>query len=84
MAEIVIVEHVFETPLTDERHGSSAKRLDECAKLRNVRWMRSYLSTDRMRMFCEFEAPDVESVRDAHRSVGITFVRAWAAELHKI
>jgi hypothetical protein len=84
MAEIVIVEHLFETALTDEEHGRAGKRLDECAKLRNVRWMRSYLATDRMRMFCEFEGPDVESVRDAHRSAGITFARAWAAELYKL
>jgi hypothetical protein len=83
MAEIVVVEHAYETPLTDEQHGRSGKRLDECAKLRNVRWMCSYLSTDRKRMFCVFEAPDIESVRDAHRSAGITFERAWAAALYQ-
>ncbi|HMF44983.1 MAG TPA: hypothetical protein VKQ32_30140, partial [Polyangia bacterium] len=34
-------------------------------------------------MFCEFEAPDVESVRDAYRNAGVEFVRAWGAELYK-
>jgi hypothetical protein len=83
MAEVVVIEQLFDPPLTDEEHTRLGKLVDQCAALRNARWMRSYLSDDRQRMFCEFEAPDAESVRDAYRNAGVTFVRAWRAELYK-
>ena len=83
MAEVVVIEQVFDPPLTDEEHSRIGKRIDKCAEMRNARWMRSYLSADRKRMFCEFEAPDAESVRDAYRNAGVEFVRAWGAELYK-
>jgi hypothetical protein len=83
MAEVVVIEQAFDPPLTDEDHGRIGKRIDQCAEMRSARWMRSYLSADRKRMFCEFEAPDAESVREAYRSAGVAFVRAWTAELYK-
>jgi hypothetical protein len=79
----VIVERTFTTPLTDEEHSRGGKKLDSCLKMRNARWLRSYLSTDRLRMVCEFEAADAESVRDAHRSAGSPFERVWTAEVYK-
>ena len=83
MTEVVVIEQVFDPPLTDEEHARIGKRIDTCAEMRNAHWMRSYLSGDRKHMFCEFDAPDVESVRDAYRSAGVEFVRAWVAELYK-
>jgi len=83
MAAVVIVETTFDPPLTDEEHARMGKRLDHCAEMRSARWMRSYLSADRTRMVCEFEAPDAESVRDAYCNADVTFVRAWSAELYK-
>jgi hypothetical protein len=80
---VVVVEVLFDPPLTDEEHARMGERVDKCAELRSVRWMRSYLSADRKRMFCEFEGPDVESVRDTYRNAGVDFVRAWGAELYK-
>jgi hypothetical protein len=44
--------------------------------------MRSYLSTDRRRMVCAFEAPDAEAVRTSFRSAGISFERVWDAEVY--
>jgi hypothetical protein len=82
MAHLVL-EQVFDPPLTDEEHNRVASVIDECLKIRNARWMRSYLSTDRRRMVCEFEAPDAEAVREAYRSAGVTFERVWVAELYK-
>jgi hypothetical protein len=83
MAEVVVVEQVFDQALTDEEHSRIGKRIDACVELRQGRWMRSYLSGDRKRMICEFESPDVESVRDAYRSAGVAIERAWRAELYK-
>jgi len=78
----LIVEQTFETLLTDEEHARIGQRLDHCLEAYGARWMRSYLSTDRRRMVCEFEAPDAEAVRSSYRSAGVAFERVWTAELY--
>ena len=80
--EVLIVESVFEPPLTDEQHNQCAKRLDPCLEAHGATWMRSYLSHDRKRMFCHFEAPDAEAVRESYRSADVNFERVWTAELY--
>lgn len=80
----VIVEQVFTEPLTDERYSAFAKAIDPCLEIRHGLWRRSSLSTDKLRLTCEFEAPDAGSVRDAFRSAGIEFVRVWAADVFAI
>jgi hypothetical protein len=82
LSDVVVIETLFDPPLTDEEHNRMGERIDRCASLRSARWMRSYLSADRKQMVCEFEAPDVEAVRDAYRSAQVEFVRAWKAELY--
>ena len=77
----VVMEQTFETPMTDEQLSEFAKRLDPCLDIRDGTWARSYLSSDRKRMFCEFEAPDADSVREALRSAKIPFDRVWAAQV---
>ncbi len=76
---ILIVEQTFEVPLTDEEHDRAANRLDPCLEQHGARWMRSYLAADRLRMVCEFEAPDAEAVRASYRSAGCKFGRVWTA-----
>jgi hypothetical protein len=78
----IIVETIFDPPLTDDEHARIGKRIDACAEQRNARWMRSYLSLDRRRMVCEFEAADAQSVREAYHSAGASFERVWNAELY--
>ncbi len=53
----------------------------EYPELRGARWMRSYITPDGRRAICEFQAPDPESVREAFRSAGQPFDRAWAAKV---
>jgi hypothetical protein len=81
-SDVIVIETVFDPPLTDEEHNRVGERIDRCASMRSARWMRSYLSVDRKQMLCEFEAPDVDAVRDAYRSAGVSFVRAWKSELY--
>ena len=78
----LIVEQTFEPALTDEEHSRIGQRIDKCLEAYGARWLRSYLSTDRRRMVCEFEAPDAEAVRRSYRSAGVAFDRVWAAELY--
>jgi hypothetical protein len=76
----LIMEKEFDPPLSAEAHDAEARRLDPCLDAHGVRWIRSYISTDRRRMICEFEAADAEAVRNSFRSAGVAFVRVWAAE----
>src|SRR5436190_17138149 len=64
----LIVEQTFDVPLTDDEHGHLGQQLDKCLEAYGARWMRSYLSTDRRRMVCEFDAADAEAVRTSYRS----------------
>lgn len=80
----IIVEQVFTEPFSDEALSKFAKKLDPCLELRNGLWRRSSLSVDRMRMTCEFEAPDADSVREAFRTAGMPYERAWTATVFAV
>jgi hypothetical protein len=80
----VMVEQVFTEPFTDERYAAFAKELDPCLDVRDGMWRRSSLSKDKLRMVCEFEAPDAESVREAFRTSGLPFERIWTADVFAI
>jgi hypothetical protein len=79
--EHLLVEKTFATPVTDEEIKRIGQRLDPCLEAHGARWMRSYVSRDRRRMVCVFEAPDAEMVRLSHRSAGVPFDRVWSADL---
>ena len=76
----IIMEQVFEPPMSEEKYAELAKRLDPCLDTHGAAWRRSYVSTDRRRMTCEFEAADADSIRHAARSANVPFERVWAAE----
>jgi|ERR1700722_17801375 Protein of unknown function (DUF4242) len=80
----VMVEQVFTEPLTDERYGAFAKQLDPCVELRHGAWRRSSVSKDKLRVVCEFEAPDAESVREAYRMANVPYERVWAADVYAV
>ena len=77
----IIVERSFETPLTQEELADVERRMAPCLDLYYVRWIRSYWSTDRRRMICEYDAADVASVRNVQREAAAKFDNAWAADL---
>ena len=79
---ILVLEQTFDRPMTADDLRDAAKRLDQCLEAHGARWMRSYLSKDRMRMICEFEAADAEQIRESARTAGIPFDRCWAADCY--
>jgi Nickel responsive protein SCO4226-like len=80
----VMVEQVFTEPMTDERYAQLAKQVDPCLEIRNGMWRRSSLSKDKLRLVCEFEAPDAESVREALRMAKVPYERVWAADVFAV
>jgi hypothetical protein len=79
-----MVEQVFSTRFTDEDYAECAKKLDPALDSRRGAWRRSSLSLDRLRLTCEFEAPDAESVRQAMDTAGMKYERIWAASVFAI
>lgn len=77
----VIVERTFEEPLTDEQIEVAMARMGPCLEQYGVRWIRSFLSNDRRRDVCEYEASDAEAVRMAHHLAGMPYVRVWTAQM---
>lgn len=77
----MVVEQTFENPITSEELNAIAKRVDPCLEAHGATWVRSYISADRKRIICEFEAADAEKVRESYRSAGVDFERVWTAQV---
>jgi hypothetical protein len=76
----VIVEYVFDPPATEEELDRIGEQLDPCLEGRDVRFVQSFVSLDRRRRICVFEAADAETVRASYRSANVAFERVWPAE----
>lgn len=77
----LVLEQTFEKPVSPEELSDAAKKIDKCLEAYGARWMRSYLSKDRKRMICEFEAADAEQVRASYRNAGVEFENCWSADM---
>jgi hypothetical protein len=76
----VIVEQSLAVPLEAEDCRELSQTI-ACFRVLNVHFVASYLSEQRNRIICHFQAPDVESVRQALRGAGIGFDRIWSAKV---
>jgi hypothetical protein len=77
----VIVERSFDPPTTQADLDRVVARMTPCLDLYGVHWIGSRLATDRRRMVCEYDAPDLASVRALQREAGAGFERIWPAEV---
>lgn len=77
----VIVEREFEEPVGFEEVERREAEAAWCLEVRSVRFVRSFFSSDRRRMLCEYEAPDAESVRAAQLQAGLPFTRVWSSTI---
>jgi len=74
----VIVVRNFDAPVTLQEIQDIEDAGIACLDTRNVRFIRTYFSTEKTRMICLYEAPDAESVRQAQREAGVPFDDAWS------
>jgi hypothetical protein len=77
----IIVERTFDHPPSEDDLTAAGMRERPCLDLYGVAWRRSVISADRLRMVCQYEAPDAESVRKVQREAGNAFDRVWAGEM---
>ena len=78
--KLVIVERTLQTPVSLAELVQSGAAGRPCLDAHHVRYIRSLVSLDGLRVLCEYEAPDAESVRQANKKLGLPFDRVWAAQ----
>lgn len=82
--EHVIVERAFAEPADMDQLTLRGMAHQSCYEMRRVKLLRSLLSRDRLRMVCEYLAPDAESVREANIQAGLPFERIWTAQVFDV
>jgi len=77
----VLVERRFDNPVTLQEIQAIEDAGIWCLETRDVRFVRTFFSTDQKRMLCLYQAPDAESVRLAQRMARVPFDDAWAFQI---
>ena len=77
----IVVERNFAVPQSDADMKAVADRERPCLGIYNVAWRRSLVATDRMRMVCEYEAADAETVKKVQREAAAQFDRIYVADV---
>ena len=77
--ERVIVERRALEPITIEQLRQSSCAHAGCFQRFRVRHIRSLRSADGLRVLCEFEGPDAESVRRANDLAQLPYEAVWTA-----
>jgi len=75
--ELVLVERRFERPVEFEDIQSFEDAGFRSPDAHGVRFLKMFLSRDRRRMLCLYEAPDAEAVRLAESQGKVPCERAW-------
>lgn len=79
-ALLKVIEKTF-PPLSESDWNIGFGKTLNCYSERGIEWIQSYFSLDRTKLICELNAPDLESVREVQRRLGIPFERVWSAEV---
>jgi len=74
----VLVERSFPAPVTFEDIQAIEQAGAGCLEAHRVKFVRTFLSADRKRMLCFYEAPDAESVRLSQLEAGMPLETVWA------
>ncbi len=79
--ENVLVERYFDTFVDFDSFEGLSSRAPWCYEQYRLSYWGSYNSVQGNRVFCHFQAPDVESFRKPNRQHQVPFTRAWAASI---
>ncbi len=66
---VFMIERNFAEQLSVTSEGAAA--INEINDEESVRWLISFLSLDKKKTFCLYEAPSAEAIREAARRAGI-------------
>jgi len=74
----VAVERRWEEPVVLDDIQAIEDAGAGCLATHQVRFARTFFSSDRRRMICLYQAPDAEAVRNAQRQAGMPVESIWA------
>ena len=77
----VVVERWFGKSVPLDEIEAIYDRGAACLEMYGVHLLRSFISNDRSRMICLYEAQDADSVRQAQRKAGLPFEAVWVATI---
>ena len=77
----VIVERTFDEPADMAELSAREKSASWCLDTWNITPLASFISRDKRRLICTYEAPDAEAVRKANETAGLPFDNVWTATL---
>ena len=80
MTSVIVERTMGGTPLDNQDCRNLAKVVS-CFEIYDVHFVESFLSEQRNRLICHFEAPDAESVRQALRGAGLDVDNIWTAKV---
>jgi hypothetical protein len=81
--EYVVVERSFPTPVIFEDIQAIENAHQWCLDLYEIKFLRSYFSSDCKRMVCLYQAPDAEAVRRASAQAKMPYDRIYVASVHE-
>ncbi|HEM47578.1 MAG TPA: DUF4242 domain-containing protein [Alphaproteobacteria bacterium] len=77
---LVIVEREFDDPVDVRALFKKESEGAWCLEAHGVRYLETFLSRDRRKMVCLYDAPDAEAVRTAERRIDMPVTRVWTAD----
>lgn len=77
----IILERRFSEPVTGEMIEAMKEKTEPCLEINAVTRVKTYITPDRLRFVCVFEAADAEAVRRAMDSAGMDYDEVWPAEV---
>lgn len=66
-----IIERSVESMTPEERHAVGKRSAEVADEMEGVVWVRSYISEAEGKLYCEYEAPSPEAVREHAQRAGI-------------
>ena len=66
-----LIERTVGTITKDELDAVARKSIEVLREMPGVTWIKSYVSERDGKVFCEYEAPDVESIHEHARKAGL-------------
>ena len=78
----VFLERQFETPIDLDDVRQMAIDNSNCIGIYGVEWHQSHLAKDGSRLYCHFEAPDTEAMRNVLRFNHSEYNAVWPSEIH--
>jgi hypothetical protein len=79
--ERVIVERSFDEPADMAELQARQDNAGWCLDAWGITPLASFLSRDRRRLICTYDAPDAEAVRRANQTAGLPFDTVWTAQV---